>query len=408
VAWQHGPGYEAPLSQIIKGYRFRIYPSVEQTARLIRWYDAQRFLWNLALEQRLMYLARPKCERRYISVFDQLKELTDLRAELPWLADVPRHACTQLLIDLDKAWQLCFKGVFRAPNWKRKNQNNVSVCETDSRNWKVVESSSSLVFPKLRNLRAVVHRPLKGIPKTCTITRDGDQWFASIICVIDRDEPVSRTSPVVAIDRGVVNFIATSDGELVPNPRYRQVSSKRLARAQGDVSRKKKGSNNQKKAKIHLARIHRQVRRQRVHFLHTLSTDIANNHGTVVVEKLNVAGMVKSVGSIADAGWSRFAWMLQYKLAWSGGRLIEVPAAFSSQTCSQCGHVDAESRTSQADFCCTFCGYQDHADINAAKVLKTRASRSGLLGEGSPSGALRTKKRVKLRVPRNRPESIAV
>ena len=101
-----------------KGYRFRIYPNAKQIRRLLAWESALRFLWNLALEQRKLGLAR--APRIFPTWVDQINELTELRAELPWLADVPRNVCAQLLVELDKAWQRCFKRIARAPRWKRK------------------------------------------------------------------------------------------------------------------------------------------------------------------------------------------------------------------------------------------------------------------------------------------------
>jgi putative transposase len=393
---------------IHKGFRFRVYPTAGQAARLDRWSDALRFLWNLANEQRLIGYARPRESRVYPTAFDQINELTALRAELPWLADVPRGVCEQLLVELDKAWQRCFKKIGRAPRWKRRGRDVLGLCEPHPKKWRL--AGNELRFPKLGAMRVVVHRPLEGKPKTCTIKRDGDQWFASIMCEIKVAEPVSRTTPVVAVDRGVVNVTADSDGRLVEAPRHYRSALRRLARAQRAVSRRKKGSNNREKAKIRVMRIHRKVRRQREHFLHVLSHGYAKSHGTVVIEKLQVSNMVKANRGLArgilDAGWSRFAEMLRYKLAGSGGMLLEVPAAYSSQTCSACGCVDAENRVSQSVFCCTSCDYRDHADLNAAKVLKSRANRSALLGEGSLNqGALRTKKRLRVarRAPRVSP-----
>jgi len=164
-----------------------------------------------------------------------------------------------------------------------------------------------------------------------------------------------------------------------------------------------KGSKNREKAKVRVMRLQRKTRRQREHFLHVESARLAKSHGTVVIEKLNVAGMIRSrlARSIADAGWSMFADMLRYKLAWSGGQLVEVPAHYSSQTCFACGVVDAKSRHGER-FCCTACGNTDHADLNAAKVLKNRANRSVLPGEGLPPEGPRRARKVKigLRVPR--------
>lgn len=391
--------------RIVKAFRFRVYLDDAQIARLGRWDDALRFLWNIANEQRFMGLNRPREERVYPTSFDQMKELTELRTALPWLADVPRDVCDHLLVELDQAWQRCFKKLARTPRFKRKGRDILSFCEPHPKMWRL--DGDNIRFPKLGTVRTVMHRPIDGKPKTCTLKRDGDQWFASIVCELDVN-PTPRDEPIVAIDRGIANFCATSDGEMIANPRHLEASLKRLVHAQRTVSRRKKGSKNREKAKTRVARIHRKVRRQRDYFLHVQSARLAKSHGVVVLEKLNVAGMIRGrcARSIGSAGWSRFAEMLGYKLAWSGGSLVEVPAAYSSQTCSACGCVDALSRPSQAVFCCTSCGYRDHADLNAAKVMLARANRSGLRVEGSPkSGTLRSTKRVGLRVPRRSPES---
>jgi putative transposase len=390
---------------IRKAFRYRVYPTADQQARLARWDSALRFLWNLAHEQRLMGLARCNGEKRYPTAFDQINELTCLRKELPWLADVPRDVSAQLLVELDKAWQRCFKKLGRAPRWKRRGVDVMGFCESHPRKWRL--DGSTIRFPKLGNLRAAIHRPLEGTPKTCTLVRDGDQWFASISCEIEVPDPAPRHEPRVALDRGVVNAVADSDGRLVVNPKHFAAAMKRLARAQRNVSRKKKGSKNREKAKFRVMRMHRKARRQREHFVHGLSATYSKSHGTVVVEKLQIGNMVKANRGLArgilDSGWGMLVSQLKYKMAWSGGQVIEVPAAYSSQTCSTCGVVDSASRKTQSEFVCTSCGHVDHADLNAAKVLLTRANRSGLPGEGSPLGTLRTRK--VLRVSRRKAQS---
>jgi len=115
-----------------KGFRFRLYPDREQVAALIRWESTLRCLWNLANEQRLIGLSRPHDERKYISAFDQINELTELRAAFPWIAEVPRNVCAQLLVELDKAWQRCFKKLADQPRWKRKGRDRLGVCERPS------------------------------------------------------------------------------------------------------------------------------------------------------------------------------------------------------------------------------------------------------------------------------------
>jgi putative transposase len=386
---------------ICKAFRYRVYPTHEQIATAARWSDTLRFLWNLANEQRLIGLARERSERRYVTAFDQSKELTALRAALPWLAEVPRNVSAQLLHELDRAWQRSFKKLADVPRWKRKNIDVVNLCEPHSKRWRL--NGAVLHFPKLGALRAVVHRSLEGAPKSCTLIRDGDQWFASIVCEIVIPEPIPRTDPVIAIDRGITNFVGTSNGELISGPQYLKASLKHLARAQRAVSRRKKGSKNREKAKRRVMRRYRKVRRQRHHFLHEQSARITKSHGVVVLENLNVAGMMRgrSARGIADAGWALFERMIRYKQDWSGGSVKLVPAPYSSQECDQCRYIDVASRRGEV-FCCTKCGHRDHADINAAKVLLHRANRSVLPVEGElPESALRSRKaKVRLRGPR--------
>lgn len=364
---------------IRKGFVYRIYPTPEQVARMAQWEGALRWLWNLALDQRLLGLRRT--DKRYPTAFDQINELTALRAELPWLADVPRDVCAQMLIELDKAFQRCFKRLARLPRWKKRGRRPLSLCEPHPKAFRL--DGTNIRFPKLGNLRAVLHRPLEGKPKTCTIRRDGDQWFASIVCEIEVPTPAPRTEPTIALDRGVTHLFATSEGRLATNPRALDRTLPRLARAQRKVARRKKGSTNRAKAKNRVMRLHRTIRRQRQHTLHVESARLAKSHGTVVIEKLNVAGMIKGklARSIADAGWSEFANMLRYKMLWSGGRLLEVRAAYSSQTCASCDHIDAASRYRET-FCCTGCGYFAHADLNAAQVLLKRAVETTVTGCG--------------------------
>ena len=411
------------LVLIHKSFRYRVYPTTEQVDRLRHWENALRFLWNLAHEQRLIGLSRCCSDKRYPTAFDQINELTDLRAELSWLAAVPRNVCAQLLVELDKAWQRCFQHLGRTPRWKCKGRDSLSFTEPHPKVWRL--TGSTIRFPKLGNLRAVIHRPLEGKPKTCTLREEAGQWFASIDCEIERADPAPRTAPVIALDRGVANLIADSDGNIVEKPKHMAAAAKRLARAQRVVARRKKGSKNSAKAKHRVAVIHRKVRRQREHILHTISARLSKSHAIVVVEKLNIKNMTKSAAgtiekpgvnvaqkrglnrSILSMGWGKLVEQLKYKLGCNGGQVVEVPAAYSSQTCHGCGYIAAESRVTQARFECVNCGLVEHADVNAAKVLLQRFHTPGnpwcLPVEGSPSGTPRSRKR--LRVARRRDEA---
>ena len=412
---------------IRRAYRYRIYPTKAEEDRILRWQDALRFLWNLALEQRLMGLARARGSRKYYTSFDQINELTELRKELPWLRDVPRNVCAQLLIELDKAWQRTFMKLGGAPRFKKKGRDWATCCEPHAKQFRLefeknTEASKkkkcvrgSLVFPKLKGLRAHVHRALPGAQKTCTLVREGDQWFASISCEIEIEEPAPSTKPGVGIDRGVENMLADSTGRKTPRLAPYSSTMKKLARAQRRVAQKKKGSKNQAGARIRVARLHRKARRQREAVLHAESKFYAYHHGRMIVEALEIRNMTSSARgtvaapgshvkqkaglnrSILDAAWGRFELMLKYKAVVTGARVEEVPAHFSSQTCAACTHVAKENRKSQSSFVCVACGHEDHADVNAAKVLYSRRT-GGSAVCGGP--AKRRPEKQKLRVVR--------
>jgi putative transposase len=383
-----------------KSYRYRIYPTVPVQNTLISWMSGLGFISNLAHEQRLAALSRPKGQRPSISLLSQQRELTLLRKEHAWIKQIPRHITAQVFVNLDQAWQKCFSGIAGRPKFKSKKNPVTYVTEFDPSRFQLRDSL--LKFPKLPPIRTIVHRPLEGKPKTCTIRRDGDQWFVAITCEINTEAPAPRTEPCIGLDRGITNFIADSSGSLVKNPRFLDTGLKQIQRAQRTLSRRVKGSKNFEKAKNRVNRLHRSIRRKRDHFLHETSARIAKDNGTVVVENLQVKNMVRNrclSRQISQVSWGRFAEFLEYKLAWSGGTLVRVAPHHTSQECSSCEHIDRASRNGEY-FSCTKCGFNEHADINAAKVILRRSSRSVQPAEGSSDRTPLGNRKVKLRVPR--------
>ena len=373
--------------KIRRSYRFRIYPSAEQIRRLDQWSGALRFLWNLANEQRLAALARPRGERPRVGWVQQGRELTQLRAAAPWLADTPRRSGDAVLKRLHVAWAGAFARAKRRPRFQKKGDPSPAI-ELDRR--EVLWAGPRRVsLAKLGSVAIVVHRAMPGRTIGVALTREAGDWFVVFTQEIEAT-PAERLPGAVGIDRGIVSLIADSDGRTVEGPRFAERSARKLKRVQRALSRTSKGSSNRAKARLRLARAHRKVRRQRDWLQHQISHDYAKSHGVVVIEKLETARMTRSARgtvdspgrnvrakaglnrSILDAGWSGLAEKLRYKLEERGGELVEVPAAYSSQTCSACGVVDAASRRTQSEFCCVGCGHEANADINAARVILSR------------------------------------
>jgi putative transposase len=194
---------------------------------------------------------------------------------------------------------------------------------------------------------------------------------------------------------GIAVFASLSDGTSIKSAHYGKKAMKALKKAQRSLSRKKKGSNNRKKAVKKVQKLHLKVKNARKDFIEKASTTIANNHGVVYMEDLKLKNMTKTAKgtkakpgrrvrqksglnrSILDQGWGMFRMMLERKLSERGGMLVLVNPAYTSQTCSVCGVIDAKSRVTQARFFCTGCGHEANADTNASLNILRRGSLQG-------------------------------
>lgn len=355
---------------------------------LNRWVGAVRCTYNLALEQRRTFY-RPG---RRFNFASQCREVTALRTEFDWMRDVPVHPLQQAIKDLDRAYQNWWSGRARPPTTRKLGFND-AMRFPDPATFafrRISKSWGEAKIPKMGWVRLRWDRAVPGEVKNITVARRAGVWTVAAQYEREIEVPASSTGSAVGIDRGVAVFAAMSDGSSIASVNHGKKSLRALARAQRSLARKKRGSNNRRKQVRRVARLHARVARARNDFLHKASTTIAKNHGAVVLEKLEIGNMVRTARgtvvkpgrhvrakaglnrSILDQGWGGFRTMLGYKLAERGGMLVEVPAQYTSQTCSDCGVVDARSRSGQR-FQCVACGHEAHADTNAAIVIKRRA-----------------------------------
>jgi len=230
-----------------------------------------------------------------------------------------------------------------------------------------------------------------------TVTERAGRWFVSIVGP-EIEDGAPNGGPSVGIDVGVARLVTLSDGTIVENPRALRSSQRKLRRCHKDLSRKKKGSANRNKARLRLARVFARVANLRSDALHKATTLIAKRYGRCCIEDLKVANMTRSGGSrkrglnrvVLDASFGEFRRMLEYKGRLYGCEVVAVPAQYTSQRCSVCGHVDAGNRTSQARFCCLSCGFEANADLNAAINILVAGScpeTQNACGEDGPGRA---------------------
>lgn len=363
---------------------YRLDPTPDQAATLSQWAGACRYVYNIALEQR-----REHWRKANICFVQQSREITLCRADADWLAAVPSHALQSTLRDLDAAFQRFYRGLCGYPRPRTKfRDDSFRLPEPSRLGFKRLSARMGAVkIPKLGWVRCRNWRPLGGELRNVTIKRKAGDWYASIQWQKEVPNLPAKNGPSIGLDLGVKVFAAMSDGRLIaPLNSFRHIED-RLAKLQRRLARKTKGSANWRKLKAKISSMHVHAANARKDFLHKHSTAIAESQGVVRVEKLNVRAMsasakgsIESPGrnvrtkaglnkSILDQGWSMFKTMLAYKLAERGGRLEEVPAAYTSQTCAECGLVDAASRKDQATFLCNACGHAANADTNAARNI---------------------------------------
>jgi len=219
-------------------------------------------------------------------------------------------------------------------------------------------------------------RPLPGgaEPSTVTVSRDAaGRWFVSLLCECPIG-PLPPSGTTVGIDAGLTSLVTLSTGEKITNPRHERRDRARLALAQRRLSRKTKGSENRARARVKVARVHARITDRRRDYLHKLSTRLVRDNQAVVIEDLNVAGMLRNhslARAISGAAWSDLRGMLEYKCGWYGRDLIVAGRWFpSSKTCSDCGHQIGALPLRIREWVCPRCGVLHDRDINAARNIR--------------------------------------
>ncbi|MFA5708651.1 RNA-guided endonuclease InsQ/TnpB family protein [Mycolicibacterium sp.] len=395
---------------MLTGRRFRVEFSGEQAEFAERIGAVCRAVFNTGLEQRREYRRRGA----WMNYGPQAKELAEAKAEHRWLKDVPGHCLQQTLMDLDRACRE--HGTFRvrwrsgrrwAPSFRFPEGNKMAVEKLNRRHGRIK-------LPKLGWVKFRAGRSLDGETlRSATLSREGRHWFLSVLVDDGRQTPEAHVSPgsAVGVDRGVAVAVATSGGELIDSQFVAPGERRRGIALQRKLSRCAKRSTNRDKTRAALAAVRARERRRRLDFAAQVAHRLAVANAVVVLEDLKITQMTKSAKgtiespgrnvaaksglnrAILSKGWHQFALALASAARYTGTTVVKVPAAYTSQRCSACGHVDPKSRESQAVFRCTHCPHHEHADVNAAKnILAAGLAVTACEDQSRPAGRARSPK----------------
>ncbi len=363
-----------------KMYQYKLRPTPEQEHRLDRTLMLCRHIYNAALEER-----REAWRMRRVSVtsYQQKAELPGIKEALPEYGEVNAQVLQDVVLRVDRTFQAFFRRVQAGqkagyPRFQGRDRYHSFTYPQVGDHGGARLDNGFLVLAKIGCLAVRWSRPLQGTPKTVTISREADGWYASFSCQDVPVQPLPRTGRETGIDLGLESFATLADGSRVENPRIFHVAEMRLKRAQRRVSRRAKGSHRRRKAVKLLAKAHQHVRQARRDFHHKTALELVHTYDVIAYEALLVANLVQNhplAKGISDAGWSAFLTILRDKAVCAGRRVVAVPPAFTSQACSGCG-VLVQKGLSVRWHVCPACGTSLHRDHNAARNI-LQAARSG-------------------------------
>ena len=354
-----------------KTFKYRLYPTKNQKTLLDKTLESCRFLYNEFLEERQQIYNTYKFSLNY---YDQQNYLPTLKKEFPHLGQVHSQVLQNVAKRVDLAYQAFFRRLKNGetpgfPRFRGKNRYD---------SFTYSQSGFSLIGNVLRlsgigKVPIVVHRPLEGRVKTCTIQKNScGEWFASFSCDKISPKPL-QTSPLsVGIDLGLTEFLATSEGDVIKNPKYGKRSAKRLTQAQRKLAAQEKGTVERQAKKKIVSKVYKKVVNQRTDFFYKTANRLVGEYGYIFAEDLKPSDMTsyRAVNrTLYDTAWVSFLFILSCKAAEAGREFRKVNPAHTSQDCSACEYRQ-KMPLSVRVYKCPSCGLELSRDVNAARNIK--------------------------------------
>jgi putative transposase len=349
----------------MRAYKFRLYPTKAQERQLNSHLWLSKELWNELLEANKKKYEE---EKKFFSKVEmqQVVKNTELYSQTAQVVSHRLHDAIWHMVRLKKQKKEC--GFPRFKSFDRMKSLNYPQFGFSLENKLKVTPFGEISIKK--------HREIKGLIKTLTLKREAsDKWFAIFFVQEEKYLSKENKGERVGIDLGLTNFAVLSNGKVIGNPRHFRKHEERLALLQRNLSKRKKGSRNRKKAKLKVSVEHERISNCRSDFHHKLSNELVNNYSLIALEALRSKEIAEqNFGkSIHDAGWNKFANIIAYKAEGAGCKIVFVNPRNTTKECSCCGSL-VEKELSERVHNCPSCGLQMDRDLNAAINILKRAT----------------------------------
>lgn len=369
---------------MLKTYKYRLFVTKKQQTLLNQTLEECRWLYNHFLEKRKTSWEQDK---KSINYYTQAVSIVKLKQEREGLNNVYSQVLQNVAVRVDLAFKAFFRRVkakekvgyprFRGKGW----YDSITYPQTGFE-----IKDGRLKLSKIGSIKFKYHRQLEGKVKTCTIKRSATgKWYACFSCIVE-SKPFPKSDKAVGIDVGLTSFATFSDSSKISNPRFFRQDEKDLAKVQRKLSKIEKGTPERKKRRKTVAKVHERISNRRNNFAHQETRKIVNQFGIICIEDLSVNQMIHNrclSKSISDAAWSMFAQYLSYKAENADRTLVKVNPAYTSQTCSQCGHREVKKLSDRVHRC-SCCGYVCDRDHNASLNILSLGLKTLGLAPRSP------------------------
>ena len=334
---------------MFRAFKYKINPNKEQKIWLEKAAGSNRWLWNYMLD---LNKKEYETKKKFVFAVGMANKLPALKQEHDWLKEGPSQSLQQTCMNLDAALKSVWKSGFGFPKFKAKGKGHDSFripqVIANGKDSHIRLSESHIRIPKIGEVKWTYHRPITGELKSITISRDVDHWYVSVLCQVPDVPQIQETTKerTIGLDLGVSSFAILSDGRKIESPQFLKKKLCRLARYQRQMQKRKLASKNREKARHKVARCHRDIRNQRLDWLHQESHKLVNSYDIICTEDMKTKQLMekkdhgKSLNrAIADQGWGMFLGMIAYKTKAEGKIHTKISQWMpSTKTCSCCGH----------------------------------------------------------------------